>query len=80
MGERENELVDYTVDAYGPGDEGEGRVGRIAEDEVVRVESSESLLAYASAGGWSISTCDTDIGGWWSRDTYVIVGMWLTYG
>jgi len=80
MGKRENELVDYTVDAYGSGDEGEGGVGRIAEDKVVRVECCQSLLAYASAGGWSVSTCNADIGGWWWRDTYVIVGMWLTYG
>ena len=80
MGKREDELVDHTVDAYGSGDEGEGRVGRIAEDEVVRVERCQPLLAYASAGGWSVSTCNADIGGWWLKDTYVIVGMWLTYG
>ena len=65
MGKRENELVDYTVDAYGPRDEGESGVGRIAEDEVVGVERRQSLLAYASAGGWSVSTCNLDIGGWW---------------
>jgi len=80
VGKRENELVDYTVDAYGSGNEGKGGVGWVAEDEVVRVERRQSLLAYASAGGWSVSTCNADIGGWWLRDTYVIVGMWLTYG
>ena len=80
MGKREDELVDHTVDAYGPRDEGESGVGRIAEDEMVRVKRCESLLAYASAGGLSLSTCNAGVGGWWWRDTYVIVGMWLTYG
>ena len=58
MGKRENELVDYTVDAYGSGNEGKGGVGWVAEDEVVRVKRCQSLLAYASAGGWSVHHTD----------------------
>lgn len=38
MGQAENELVYYTVDADGAGDEGEGCVGRVGEDEVVCIE------------------------------------------
>lgn len=36
--EAEDEFVDDTVDADGAGDEGQGGVGGVGEDEVVRVE------------------------------------------
>ena len=38
MGEGEDKFVDYAVDSYCAGDEGEGSVGGIAEDEMVGVE------------------------------------------
>jgi hypothetical protein len=38
VGQREDELVDYAVAAYGTGDEGERCVVGVGEDEVVRVE------------------------------------------
>ena len=38
VGEAEDEFVDYAVDADGAGDEAEGCVGRVAEDEMVGVE------------------------------------------
>lgn len=38
VGESEDEFVDYAVDSYGAGDEGEGGVWGVAEDEVVGVE------------------------------------------
>lgn len=38
VSEGEDEFVDYAVDAYGAGDEGEGGVWGVAEDEVVGVE------------------------------------------
>ena len=37
--ECEDKLVDYTVDAYGAGDEGERGIRRVAEDEVVCVKA-----------------------------------------
>jgi hypothetical protein len=36
--EGEDKLVDYAVDAYGAGDEGERGIRRVAENEVVGVE------------------------------------------
>lgn len=38
MRKAEDELVDDAVDADGAGDEGEGSIRRVREDEVVRVE------------------------------------------
>ena len=38
VGQREDELVDYTVAAYGAGDKGQRCVVGVGEDEVVRVE------------------------------------------
>lgn len=47
--EAEDELVDDAVDADSARDEGERCVGRVGENEVVRVEGGEAGLAYTTA-------------------------------
>ena len=49
MSEGEYKLVDDAVYAHGSRDEGERSVGWVAEDEVVRVESCQSLFADSAA-------------------------------
>lgn len=47
--EAEDEFVDYAVDADCAGNEREGSVGWVGEDEVVGVEGCEAVFAYAAA-------------------------------
>ena len=46
--EAEDEFVDYAIDAYCSGNEFEGCVGRVVEDEVIAVEVCEGSSTDAS--------------------------------
>ena len=48
MREFEDELIHHSIDAHRPADQLELRVVRVAEDEVVAVESSQGFAADAS--------------------------------
>ena len=49
MGQGEDKLINDAVCAYSTGDEGEGCIVRIAEDEMMCVECRKSLFADASS-------------------------------
>lgn len=74
VGEAEDEFVDDAVDADGAGDEAEGCVGRVAKDEVVRVEMCEAFFADAAAGAVLVVGCVWGEGRRWEHTSWLGCG------